>query len=69
MRRYHLIEVGCLECSFDGDSEPTRIMSADETNEMMMTMMTETKYSHSVDRFVFDSMTGRIITLEREGNR
>lgn len=68
MRRYHLIEVGCLECSFDGDSEPTLIMSADETNKLLL-MMTETKYSHSVDRFVFDSMTGRIVTLEREVNQ
>lgn len=65
MSRYHLIEVGCLECSFDGDSDPVLVMSTDELAEPKL-MMEETKYSHQVDRFVFDSDTGKIISLERE---
>lgn len=65
MGRYHLIEVGCLECSFDGDSDPVLVMSTDELAEPKL-MMEETKYSRQVDRFVFDSDTGKVISLERE---
>ena len=64
MTRYHLIEVGCLECGDNGDCEPEVIMSTDDLEEHRL-MMEESKYSREVDRFVFDSDTGRIISLER----
>lgn len=68
MSRYHLIEVGCLECSFDADSDPVLIMATDDLVEPML-MVEETKHSHSVDRFVFDSILGTIITRDREETR
>jgi len=39
-------------------------MSTDDLEEHRL-MMEESKYSREVDRFVFDSDTGRIISLER----
>lgn len=68
MSRYHLIEVGCLECSFDGDSDPVIIMAMNDSQEMIP-MMQETKLSHQADRFIFDSEHGTIISLSREDFR
>lgn len=63
MSRYLLIEVGCLECSFDADSEPKEI-GAFDTEDEALAALRATDYAHltSVDAFVLDTRDRWMLT-------
>lgn len=56
MTRYVVVEVGCLECSFDGDAEAT-VLSTHESLTAAKGVADETLARSDRDRFVLDLQT------------
>lgn len=64
--RYSVVEIGCLECSNDGDCEPREVLRTDSLEEVNgLINDPKIKYSTQVDCFAFDFYSGAIIRAER----
>lgn len=61
--RFAVIRVGCLECSFDGDSAP-ELVATHEGWEDALTSLRGLNLAHlsSEDAFIFDTLLGTMTT-------
>lgn len=58
--RYVVVESYCMECTFDGSSEP-KIIERTESLEDATALASEVTNSREVDRFVMDTKEGAIV--------
>jgi hypothetical protein len=59
MRRFLVVEVGCLECS-GGEAAPVELARTDDLAEVQALIAAE-HYSNEVDRFGVDLTTGELV--------
>lgn len=61
MKRYLVIDVGCLECAEGQSCDPKRILDTDDADEAVKAA-TKGEWSRQYDMFVVDTQTGALIT-------